>query len=116
MEPVRWEDVPREKLAEGVERQVVWGERGTLARFTFAKGIHVSPHKHEAEQHTCLLEGTMRVRVEGRDIELRAGQVLVLPPWAEHEVWFLEDCVVLDFFAPPREDWKRGSHAYLQGR
>jgi hypothetical protein len=41
--------------------------------------------------------------------------VLVIPTWIEHEVWFLEACVVLDFFSPQREDWKQGHEAYLRG-
>jgi len=116
MNIIRWEEIPTEKISEGVERQVVWGEKGTLARFHFAKGTHVSPHQHEAEQHTCLLEGAMRVRAVGRAFELRAGGVLVIPARTEHEVWFVEDSLVLDFFAPPRHDWRQGEANYLKGK
>jgi quercetin dioxygenase-like cupin family protein len=115
MQVVNWSSVEREKIAEGVERRVIWGAKGTTARFAFARGTHVSAHAHEAEQHTCLLEGAMRVRAAGREFEMRGGSVLVIPPQVEHEVWFLEDSVVLDFFSPPRDDWRQGRHAYLRG-
>ncbi len=115
MGPIRWEEIPKEKIGEGVERQVIWGDKSTLARFHFAKGVHIPPHKHEGEQQTYVLEGAMRINAAGRDFELRAGEVLVIPTWIEHEVWFLENCVVLDFFSPPREDWKQGREAYLKG-
>ncbi|HEV8383577.1 MAG TPA: cupin domain-containing protein [Candidatus Acidoferrales bacterium] len=115
MGPIRWEEIPKEKISEGVERQVIWGDKSTLARFHFAKGVHIPPHKHEGEQQTYVLEGSMRINAAGRDFELRAGEVLVIPTWLEHEVWFLENCVVLDFFSPPREDWKQGREAYLKG-
>jgi hypothetical protein len=32
-----------------------------------------------------------------------------------HRVDALEDAVVLDVFAPRREDWLRGDDAYLRG-
>jgi quercetin dioxygenase-like cupin family protein len=115
MLPFRWESVEQEKLGEGVARQVLWGERGTLARFRFAAGTHVSPHAHPSEQFTCMVQGAMRVRVGREETVLRAGQILIVPPDAEHEVWVLEESVVLDFFAPPRDDWKQGRHQYLAG-
>ena len=115
MGPIRWNDIPKEKIGAGIERQVIWGDKGTLARFQFAQGVHIPPHKHEGEQHTFVLEGKMRINAAGRDFELQAGEVLVVPTWIEHEVWFLEACVVLDFFSPPRDDWKQGREAYLKG-
>jgi hypothetical protein len=36
------------------------------------------------------------------------GDVVVIPGGAEHEAWFLEDTEVIDFFAPPREDFLLG--------
>ncbi len=113
---VRWEGVEREKIHDGVVRQVVWGQQGTMARFRFARGTHVSPHAHAAEQFTCMVEGAMRIRIEQDELTLRAGDILIVPPHAQHEVWVLENAVVLDFFAPAREDWKEGRHQYLAGR
>lgn len=115
MEPVRWDDIPREKLSATLERQTVWGEKATLARFTLAQGTHIAKHKHENEQFTTLLSGAMKMNLAGRELTLRAGDVLVIPPWAEHEVWVLEDTVVLDFFVPLRQDWRQGQQQYLQG-
>jgi quercetin dioxygenase-like cupin family protein len=116
MEQRRWEDIPREKLSDTLERQVVWGEKSTLARFTLSKGTHIARHKHENEQYTCVLEGEMKMNLAGRQLLLSAGGVLVIPPWSEHEVWVLEDAVVLDFFSPPRQDWRQGQQEYLQGK
>jgi quercetin dioxygenase-like cupin family protein len=116
MELVRWESQPKEQLAEGVARQVVWGERATLARFEFARGMHAARHQHPAEQHTCVERGALRIAAGGREFTVRAGEMLLIPGATEHEVWALEDSVVLVFFAPARDDWKSegGSH-YLTG-
>jgi len=116
MEPENWARVAVETIAAGVERQVIWGERGTLSRFRFGSGVHVARHSHPSEQFTCVLDGAMRMELEGRKIHLRAGDVLVIPPDAAHEVWFLEDSIVVDFFSPPRDDWKEGRSHYLAGK
>ncbi len=117
MQLIRWSDVPVEEISPTVRRQVLWGENGTLARFTFAKGTHVSAHRHKSEQHTCVLEGGIRAKLSGVDAELlvKAGEVLLIPGDVEHEVWVLEDSVLLDFFAPARDDWTQGAHRYLAG-
>ena len=116
MEAVRWEHIEPEQIQEHATRQVVWGEKATMARFVFAGGLHVSKHSHPAEQFTTLLRGSMRMVLAGRELILRAGDLLIIPPHAEHEVWMLEDCEILDFFAPPRDDWKEGRSQYLAGR
>lgn len=116
MKPLSWDDVPRETLHVGVERQVIWGGHATLARFALAKGAHVARHSHPSEQFTSVMTGVLRLAIDGRDVILRAGDVVVIPAAVDHEAWMLEDGIVLDFFAPPRDDWREGRHAYLQGR
>ena len=42
------------------------------------------------------------------------GDVVLIPGGAEHEAWFREDTEVIDFFAPPREDFLLGGKpAYM---
>ena len=116
MQALRWDDIPREKLSNTVERQVVWGERATLARFFLGKGTYVARHSHESEQFTSVLAGAVKLDVGGKEVVVRPGETLVIPAWVEHEAWALEDTEVLDFFAPPRDDWRAGQHQYLQGK
>ena len=115
MNIVRWDEVEIEPLSEDVERQVVWGEKANLTRFSLAKGGHVLSHSHEAEQFTWVVEGALRLRI-GTEVQvLRSGDMLVIPSHTEHEAWVLEPTVVLDFFAPRRDDWREGKDQYLTG-
>ena len=57
MSLVRWAELPVESIGPSVVRQGISGPEGALARFRFAKGVHVSTHAHESEQYTCVLEG-----------------------------------------------------------
>jgi hypothetical protein len=36
------------------------------------------------------------------------GDVVVIPEGSEYEAWFREDTEVIDFFAPPRDDFLLG--------
>jgi len=38
----------------------------------------------------------------------KSEPVVVIPAGAEHETWFREDTEVIDFFAPPRDDFLVG--------
>jgi unsaturated pyranuronate lyase len=119
MQLIRWGEVATETISPDVNRQVIWGEKATLARFSFTKGAHISAHKHDSEQHTCVLSGAIRALVgatEAKEVVVQADEVLVIPANVPHEVWILEDSLLLDFFSPSRQDWLAGSHQYLAGR
>ena len=52
---------------------------------------------------------------QGREITVRAGDVLQIPPNVPHMVEVLEDSVATDLFSGRREDWISGDDAYLRG-
>jgi len=112
MKALRWEELPLEKINENITRQVIWGKKGTLARLSFAKGTQTTSHKHEAEQHTCVVDGLLEFTIGDDKLLLKSGDILVVPAWVEHQALALEDTIVVDFFAPIREDWLRGDNGY----
>jgi quercetin dioxygenase-like cupin family protein len=57
----------------------------------------------------------MRFDVDGQEYVVSAGETIALPSNVPHDAEALEDSVVFDVFAPPREDWRRGEDAYLRG-
>jgi len=116
MQVAKWDAVPRERLTETLERQVIWGEQVTMARFHLGKGTHIALHKHESEQFTTVLSGALKLDVGGKIVVVRPGEVLVIPRWVEHEAWAEEDTQVLDVFSPPRADWRAGEQNYLTSR
>src|SRR5262245_43795418 len=94
---VRWEDLPRERLNDRLERRYVTGQHVTLAQFFLAQGCVVPPHEHESEQFSHILQGCLRFRL-GRDaaevIEVPAGSVLMIPSGLTHSAEALQDSVV----------------------
>jgi quercetin dioxygenase-like cupin family protein len=114
----RWEDLPREELNPQIGRRFITGERMMIAHVYLAKGALVPRHSHENEQITYILEGALRFFLgdDGAEvIDVRAGEVLTIPPNLPHAAEALEDTLDVDVFNPPRQDWLDGSDAYLRG-
>ena len=109
-----WKDVPRERLNPHIDREMVVGDKIMLARVLMKKGAHVPLHHHHNEQVTYILEGVLKFNVGGKEIVVRAGEVLCIPPNMPHEAWAEEDTVDLDVFNPPREDWLNKTDDYLR--
>ena len=86
-----------------------------LARIVLKEGAHVPMHHHVHEQISHVVEGALNFLVDGREVAVRAGEILTIPPDVPHEVVALEDTVALDIFNPPRQDWIDGDDAYLRG-
>ena len=115
----RWDDMPRERLTDLLERRVITAEGIMLAHIYLKKGCVVPKHFHENEQVTYLLEGALRFRLgedQREERVLRAGGVLVVPSNLPHSAEALEDTLSVDVFSPPRQDWLDGTDDYLRQR
>lgn len=109
-----WKDVEREHLNAQIDREMLVGDKIMLARVLMKKGAHVPLHHHHNEQVTYILEGALKFNVGGKEILVRAGEVLCIPPNMPHEAWAVEDTIDLDVFDPPREDWLNKTDDYLR--
>ena len=88
-----------------------------LAHVYFTKGGTVPKHAHDNEQITYVLDGCLRFFLgdDGDEVvDVRAGEVLVIPPNLPHAAEALEDTLDVDIFNPPRQDWLDGTDAYLR--
>jgi len=115
----RWDDMPKEKLNDRLDRRLVTGERMMLAHVYLKKGCLVPLHSHENEQITYVLEGALHFWLgedEKEEIVVHAGEVLTIPSNLPHKALALEDTLDVDVFCPPRQDWLDGTDAYLRGR
>jgi quercetin dioxygenase-like cupin family protein len=101
----RWDEIPLEKINEMVSRKTLAGEREMLAQTYLKRGALVPLHTHESEQMTYVLQGALKVRVDGEEVVVREGEVLHVPPGMPHQAEALEDTLELDFFSPVRTDW-----------
>jgi unsaturated pyranuronate lyase len=114
----RWEELPLEQLKPDLGRRLLTGERMMLAQVYLQQGAIVPRHEHDNEQLTYILEGTLRLWLGPDDDEemfdVRAGEVLHIPPNVPHRAEALENTLDVEIFCPPREDWLAGTDAYLR--
>jgi quercetin dioxygenase-like cupin family protein len=113
----RWDDMPKEKVNDLLERRLITGDRMMLAHVYLKKGCLVPMHRHENEQLTYVLEGRLDFTIgedRSRQISVGAGEVLFLPSNVPHEALAAEDTLDVDVFSPPRQDWLAKTDAYLR--
>ena len=112
-----WNDLPRERVTDLLDRRLITGDRMMLAHVYLKKGCIVPKHSHENEQLTYVLEGCLRFWL-GEDqqevVDVHGGQVLHLPSHVPHKAEALEDTLDVDVFSPPRQDWLDKTDDYLR--
>jgi quercetin dioxygenase-like cupin family protein len=112
---IPWKSVPIEDLNPLLQRHFIVGQNIMVARVLLKKGCIVPEHSHHNEQLTYILEGALKFWIDGKEIVVRTGEVLTIPPHMPHKAEALEDTVDLDVFNPPRADWINKTDQYLRG-
>src|SRR5215216_1406223 len=104
-----WSSIPVERPSEGIERQMVVGERLMMCRFRFAPLLVTPEHSHPHEQMTIVEKGRVRFFIEGEERIAGPGDVLHFPPNCWHGATMMdEEVVLIDIFSPVREDFING--------
>jgi quercetin dioxygenase-like cupin family protein len=92
---------------EGIARRTLsWGEKVMVIQNTFSPGTGVPEHAHIHEQISYVVEGCLVVTMEGTTFTLNAGDSLLMPSNLKHSASAPTHTVVIEAFAPPREDFK----------
>ncbi|MEP7272174.1 MAG: cupin domain-containing protein [Acidobacteriota bacterium] len=103
---IDWENVPIKRLEEGIERQMIVGEKMMICRLRLAPHSVTTPHDHPHEQMTIVERGRVIFTIGNEQRLAQAGEVLYFPSGTWHGAKILEDEVVLvDIFSPIREDF-----------
>src|SRR5579859_6814429 len=109
-----WNNVEQETMSDVISRKVISGEKAMVAQVFLKKDAVVPTHHHESEQLTYILEGALKFELEGREVVVRKGEVLLIPANVPHRAVALEDTIDLDIFSPIRLDWLTGQDHYLR--
>jgi len=95
----RWDELPLDKVTEMVARKVIASPHSTLTQAYFKKGAVVPRHVHATDLLIYVLQGALRSQVDGEDVTVREGEVLIVPGGAPHQAECLDDTFVLTFGA-----------------
>jgi quercetin dioxygenase-like cupin family protein len=95
-----------QQIWEGLLVRSIHGERVTLALVELDPHAVVPEHAHENEQLGILIQGGMRFDIGGESRELRPGGTWRILANVPHSVEVgPEGAVVIEAFAPARDDW-----------
>ena len=102
----QWHNVPAQRIADGIDRQMIVGERLMMCRLTLQAHVDTPVHAHSHEQMTIVERGRVRFTISGQARVASAGDILHFPPNVAHGATMLdEDVVLIDIFTPIREDF-----------
>jgi len=97
---------PKE-LVPGINARTFWGEKMLIAVVDLDPNSHLPLHSHPHEQVGTVIQGQMKLVVEGESRLLKPGDVYVIPGGIEHEAFTFDEAVkVIDVFSPVREEYK----------
>src|SRR5262249_32261124 len=82
---IPWNAIPLEDLNPQIQRQFIVGHEIMVARVLIKKGGIVPLHSHVNEQVTYILDGALKFWIDGKEIIVRAGEVLTIPPHMPHK-------------------------------
>jgi quercetin dioxygenase-like cupin family protein len=95
------------RIWDGVNGRVAHGDRVTLGVLELDPGSVVPEHAHDHEQLGICLTGSLWFRVGEESRDLGPGETWAIPSNVPHEVRVgPEGAVVIDVFAPTRDDWR----------
>lgn len=101
-------DLPDLEIAQGIHAHAVTAENVTVLHVRIDKGALLPEHAHVNEQVINVIDGQLKLTVQGETHILEPGKVMVLPSNVPHSGKALTDVKVVDVFYPVREDF-RGS-------
>lgn len=105
-----WSVIPVEAIGEGIERQMVVGDRLMICRLRFQPRVATPAHDHPHEQMTVVEKGRVLFTIGDEQREVGPGTVLHFPSGVWHGATMLdEEVVLLDIFTPIREDFLAGA-------
>jgi quercetin dioxygenase-like cupin family protein len=99
--------VEQVEMLAGVLRRTLGTTEGCmLIEVSLAEGSVVPMHSHPNEQVGYVVGGQIEMTVDGVVRVCGPGDSYAIPGGVEHMARAVSDCVVIDCFTPPREDYR----------
>ncbi|MBQ9015660.1 MAG: cupin domain-containing protein [Firmicutes bacterium] len=99
-------DIPAEDMPTWTKRRIAaHGEDLMLVENEFMTGDTAPEHEHFHAQITYVIKGALEFTVDGETKTLRSGDSVYIRPHTVHSAVAVEDSLIIDLFAPQREDF-----------
>lgn len=100
-------NIKEHEIIKGYHARFVHSDHMTHASFRVEEGAEIPEHSHIHEQVSTIVDGTFELILEGKNIIMKKGSVVIIPSNALHSGKALTDCRIIDIFIPAREDYKK---------
>ena len=98
--------LPLKQIWDGIHARMIAGERLSFAVVELDPGAVAREHSHPHEQLGMVIGGAMTFRIGDETKQLGPGETWTIPSNVLHEATAGPDgAVVIDVFAPVREEW-----------
>jgi quercetin dioxygenase-like cupin family protein len=100
-------DIEPIEMFEGVKRRTLGTtDEAMLCEFHLKRGSVVPQHSHMNDQVGYVIHGKLRLTVGDTTEVLSTGDSYAIPGGVIHGAVAVEDCVLIDSFSPPRNDYR----------
>ena len=76
-----------------------------MVQYKIDAGSVFQLHNHPHAQYGVFVEGEGDFKVGNKTWKMRSGDSYYVPPAVMHELKATENCLIIDFFTPEREDY-----------
>ena len=97
-------DWPLEKVTPLFQKRTMVGENVMMVWTQSEPGCHAQGHAHPHEQAFWILKGEMDVRLGDKITKCVEGDVILIPPNQEHEMWCPKGTEFMSVLCPIRQD------------
>ena len=109
---VRWADAEPVEMLPGLWRRTLGtGERGMLVEIRAEPGVIIPEHAHPAEQIGYIISGEVELSIAGISYRFAPGDSYAIPGNVIHSARFQTACVLVEYFTPVREEYRRRPRA-----
>lgn len=103
---LRLDDLHQRDILPGCHVRFVHSDNMTFAYWDLDEGALIPEHAHPHEQVCTVIEGELKLMIDGQTRVMTRGQVGVIPSNAPHLARARTKCFVQDVFWPIREDYR----------
>jgi quercetin dioxygenase-like cupin family protein len=106
MNYLKVDESSKKEFKPGVKVKFVHSENMTFAHWTIEPGAGIPAHSHPHEQVVNVISGELDLVVDNQTKRLGPGDVVIIPPDAEHSAQSVTPSRIIDVFYPVREDYR----------
>ncbi|MCB9456432.1 MAG: cupin domain-containing protein [Anaerolineaceae bacterium] len=95
------------EMLPGIHRRTMGTtDEAMLCEFFLERGAVVPEHSHKNDQVGYVVSGRLEMTIGGEVYVCLPGDSYAVPGGILHSAHALVDCVVIDSFSPPRDDYR----------